>query len=212
MNPRYVRGFTLMELIVVVLLGLILAGAIYSFFLPMFGTAKHVHEASFLQEGARANMELMLRDIRMAGSFPDKGETVPSTCDPYIEIDSDYIIVRMDITGDGDCNDSDEDVKYEYIPAEKVIKRNSEAFVGGEEGAIQVDCFDIDCYDSDGNERACNSNAMSVRVKAVLRSSRPITGYTNADTYPEIGGCGPFNDRFIRRYVEGVAAVRRHAL
>ncbi|SFM82252.1 prepilin-type N-terminal cleavage/methylation domain-containing protein [Thermodesulforhabdus norvegica] len=208
-------GFTLMELLVVLLLGMVLAGAVYSFFLPIFGAVRHVHEASFMQEGVRSALEIMIRDIRMADSFPN-GKV--GACSPVADAKSDQITVRMDVNGDGDCDDADEEISYQFVEDEKSIERKGsqaddfEDFIGGDDTGIQVDCFTFVYYDRNGNELAAPvadpDNVVFVEVRTVVRSSREVRGYTDDTVYDRIEDCGPFNDSFVRRYVEGFAAIR----
>ena len=62
-------GFTLIELMIAMLLGLIVVGAAGSVFLSSQKTYKTTEEMARLQEGGRAAFELMAKDIREAGKY-----------------------------------------------------------------------------------------------------------------------------------------------
>ena len=68
-------GFTLVELMIAMLLGLIVVGAAGSVFLSSQKTYKTTEEMARLQEGGRAAFELMAKDIREAGASPCPGIT-----------------------------------------------------------------------------------------------------------------------------------------
>ena len=61
------RGFTLIELMIAMLLGLIVVGGVSSIFLANQQTYRSNEALSEVQEGARVAFELLARDIRVAG-------------------------------------------------------------------------------------------------------------------------------------------------
>jgi type IV pilus assembly protein PilW len=69
------RGVTLIELMVSLVLGLIVAGAAMAVFLTNRQTYLATENLGRLQEGARVAFELMGRDIRAAGAIPCSNET-----------------------------------------------------------------------------------------------------------------------------------------
>lgn len=62
-----VRGFTLIELMIAMLLGLIVIGGVISIFLANQQTYRTNEALSDVQEGARVSFEMLARDIRVAG-------------------------------------------------------------------------------------------------------------------------------------------------
>ena len=69
-NPARAKGFSLVELMVAMLLGLILVGAATSVMLSNTQSFKATQKIAQTQDGARLGFELMARDIRQAGSIP----------------------------------------------------------------------------------------------------------------------------------------------
>lgn len=65
--PCRVRGFTLIELMIAMLLGLIVVGGVSSIFLANQQTYRSNEALSDVQEGARVSFEMLARDIRVAG-------------------------------------------------------------------------------------------------------------------------------------------------
>ena len=65
-------GFTMVELIIAMTIGLIILGALYSVFTMQNRTLSIQEQVTEMQQNARLGMEIMLRDIQMAGYNPTK--------------------------------------------------------------------------------------------------------------------------------------------
>lgn len=74
-GPRAARGVTLIELMVALVLGLVVAGAAMAVFLVNRQTYLATENLGRLQENARTAFELMAQDIRAAGTIPCSNET-----------------------------------------------------------------------------------------------------------------------------------------
>lgn len=70
MAPRQGRGFTLVELMIAMVLGLILIGGVISVFLANKQSYRTNDALGQIQDGSRIAFELMARDIRQAGGTP----------------------------------------------------------------------------------------------------------------------------------------------
>jgi type IV pilus assembly protein PilW len=75
-GSRSVRGVTLIELMVALVLGLIVAGAAMAVFITNRQTYIATEGLGRLQEGGRVAFELMSRDLREASTIPCSNETV----------------------------------------------------------------------------------------------------------------------------------------
>src|SRR3972149_2029044 len=71
-NNRTASGFTMVELIIAMAIGLIILGALYSVFTMQNRTLSIQEQITEMQQNARLGMEIMLRDIQMAGYNPTK--------------------------------------------------------------------------------------------------------------------------------------------
>ncbi len=69
MTTRHSRGFSIVELMVAIALGGILLAGAMSLFVNNRDTARITNEFSQMQDSARFAMDMMLRDLRMAGYF-----------------------------------------------------------------------------------------------------------------------------------------------
>lgn len=149
------KGFTITELLLAALFGLIVMATLYGFFRDqLFFLASQETQVATLED-ARGALNLMARELRNAGAWGEGTgtaplEKTPSTTDDDPNTDADafcnrvyaatkkLIIVQMDLDGNGDCLDTDpiETVIYELTdsedsncPGSKVINRNGECLV-----------------------------------------------------------------------------------
>jgi len=71
-DRRTISGFTLVELIITMAIGMIVLAALYSVFIMQNRTLSAEEQITAMQQNARIGMDIMLRDIRMAGYNPTK--------------------------------------------------------------------------------------------------------------------------------------------
>jgi hypothetical protein len=103
-------GFSMVEMLVSLCALALLFGAIYQGFerLNRSYTAENVKAGT--QQSARAGVETMVQDIRLAGLNP-----LGSAIAGVVEAGQTVFHFRADLNFDGDCDDPFEDVKYEWI-------------------------------------------------------------------------------------------------
>lgn len=115
------NGFTLVELMVVVLISGILMGATYSFYRSQQRSYIAQEDVAEMQQELRAAMEIMTREIRNAGHDEDPSNSAGAgftIAGPY------ETRFTMDLTNDpgtggpdGDTGDANENVRFRFAPA-----------------------------------------------------------------------------------------------
>jgi type IV pilus assembly protein PilW len=103
-------GFTLVELLVGLALGLVVAAGVLNIFVHQNRTNEYQQEVAYAQQNVRAAMELMTREIRSAGYNPEN-----NSFDAVKTATASSIRVLSNVSGDseaGDPDDADEDVTY----------------------------------------------------------------------------------------------------
>ena len=114
--PLKQSGFTLIELLIVIAISSILLLATTQFFINTNKINIVKQKVADTQQSIRVAMEIMSRDIRMAGLAPPP-PTLPAANAGFVnngagdETDSDSIAIRYDYNGDGVC---EFDVAYQY--------------------------------------------------------------------------------------------------
>jgi type IV pilus assembly protein PilW len=112
------RGFTLIELIIAMSLGLIVLGSLYGVFTMQNRTASVQEQIADMQQNARAGLEILMRDIRMAGYNPSKTNPWTSGTAPAITAaTANSLSIVADLNGNGntttDASNLEETITYD---------------------------------------------------------------------------------------------------
>jgi len=159
MTGRYLdqdRGFTLLEGLISVSIFLLVIFAIYTMFASSAGTFAKGDVKAEIQQNARASMDLMIREVRLAGFFPENfpavippGPQPPGCAAPFVGV-STAAAAQITICGDVDGDNSSDLVTYTWFgdtngdgiadPGENEIRRQ----VNG--GAVDVMALNINNF------------------------------------------------------------------
>lgn len=142
-------GVTLIEQLVALLLGAVIIGSLYEFYrAELFRTITQEAKTATLED-ARGALDIMVRDLRNAGSWGTGSAPAESSVgdDPNSDADTDcnrvyaasgaMIHVQMDLNGNGSCGDVEprENIRYELTgptstcPGTNIIRRNGDCLV-----------------------------------------------------------------------------------
>ncbi|HOE23135.1 MAG TPA: prepilin-type N-terminal cleavage/methylation domain-containing protein [Smithellaceae bacterium] len=128
---NYHAGFTMIELLIAMAVGLVLLAAVYSVFLVQNKELRNQEQITEMQQNARMAMEMISRDLMMAGFggynataiLPRCTGTTTATNAPCVGItaaNANSISFAMDVTDnagtggpDGDRDDANENITYD---------------------------------------------------------------------------------------------------
>ncbi len=168
-------GFTLVELLIAMTIGLIIMAALSSTFLLQRKTYDVQEQIVEMVQNARAAMDIMTREIRMAGYDP-----AGSANAGIVSVTSDSINFTLDITDDtddaetgppdGDTGDANENITYSlYTPADGIQKlgRKSTADAVNQPVAENIEDLQI------------SQTGNSINISLIARTSKPDSDYTD---------------------------------
>ena len=144
------KGFTLVELLIAMVASLIVLGAICGTFIIQNKTYEVQAQIVEMQENARAGIQMMARELMMAGYDPtgSAGAGIVSASANSIEF-------RMDLDGDGCTNgtdgttDSNEDVTYALDATDNQLTRKGTT--GGNADPLAENIQELSFTYFDGN-------------------------------------------------------------
>ncbi|MCL5808818.1 MAG: prepilin-type N-terminal cleavage/methylation domain-containing protein [Deltaproteobacteria bacterium] len=177
--PIRAAGFSLVELLIAAAVGLVVLGAMYSVFTIQNKTFGNQEQIVELQQNVRAAMDMMIREIRMAGYDPIE---VNSDSDPAnnfsgVPVNASQLQVRADQNSDGAIDaTSEENIVYAYNAANKQITRNIGA--GAQPFAENIDAFTFAYLDGNGNVTAVSADVRRIEITITGRTARPDPAYT----------------------------------
>jgi len=195
---RNERGATLIEQMVALLLGAAMVSSLYTFCrAELFYLLSQEAKISSLED-ARGSMDMISRDLRLAGSWGtgivpsetggvDDPMADPDTvCNRIYAANSRLIHIQMDLNGNGNCADTDprENIRYELTtaasstcPGTAIIRRNGDCFVANVVPGASGQLFTY--YDANGIDLGNAPLAASIKrikIEFTVTSRNPKPG------------------------------------
>ncbi|MBW2167433.1 MAG: hypothetical protein JRG74_15520, partial [Deltaproteobacteria bacterium] len=171
-------------------IGLIILTALSSTFLMQRKIYDVQEQVAEMVQTARGAMDMMSREIRLAGYAPTgyvpTGGTMQRS-DPTgtnfvgISYNAGQLQIRADLTGDGNTNGSNEDIIYTYDATDLQIDRNTGG--GDQPFAENIQSFTFDYLDSAGNATTTPVNIRQIIITITARTSKPDRNYTPNSGY-----------------------------
>lgn len=164
------RGVTFIEQMVGLMLGGLMIAALYGYFRSNLYQQLALETKTATLEDARGALDIMLRDLRHAGSWgsgsapneiggmDDPDNDADSICNRLYSATPSTIHLQMDLNGNGNCADTDprENIRYELTgptstcPGTNIIRRNGDCLVANVVLPIAGKLFTY--FDGDGTD------------------------------------------------------------
>ncbi|MDY6952927.1 MAG: prepilin-type N-terminal cleavage/methylation domain-containing protein [Thermodesulfobacteriota bacterium] len=177
------RGFTLIELLIAMAISAIVLSAIVSAFVVQRKSYGALEQITEMVQTARAAMDMMGREVRMAGYDP-KGVGIIG-----IAYNASKLQLRADLRGDGktsgpdgDTNDPNENITYKYYETTHQIKRKTgrghfQPF------AENIQAFTFEYLNGDGHVTTKTTDIRQIEITITARTSRPDPNYPRNNGY-----------------------------
>ncbi|HXV81978.1 MAG TPA: prepilin-type N-terminal cleavage/methylation domain-containing protein [Candidatus Binatia bacterium] len=193
-------GVTLIEQLVALLLGTVMMAALYEFYrAELFRTISQEAKTATLED-ARGAMDIMVRDLRNAGSWAtgsapaesggadDPATDADTNCNRVYAASAAMVHVQMDLNGNGSCGDLEprENIRYELTgptstcPGTSIIRRNGDCLVANIKTATAGKLFTY--YDASGADLGESPSLPAIKRIRIAFSVR----VKNPD--PQVGG------------------------
>ncbi len=189
-----IKGFTLVELLIAMVVAFLALEAIYSTFQTQHRSYRIQEETAEMQQNLRAAMLYMKREIRMAGCDP-----IGTANAGLIRADRTLIRFTEDVRGnssgsdpDGDADDSNEDIAYS-LKGKNLVKNTGG---GNHVVAENIDAIDFLYLDGSSPPHVLNDPIISgnvpatkihqirsVEVTIVARTDHPLLPVKNNNAY-----------------------------
>ena len=162
------KGFTLVELVTAMVPSLIVLGAITGTFIIQNRSYERQAHIVEMQENVRAGIQLMTRELVMAGYDP-----TGSTGAGIVSASASSIRFTMDLNGDGDVGGSNEDVTYALDVTDKQLTRKSTAIDTATPLAENIQGLSFIYYDSNNNIASVVGEITRITIQLTARTPRP---------------------------------------
>ncbi len=207
-------GFTLVELMITVTISGFIIAAIYSAYIAQQRTYLAQEQVAQMQQNIRAALDIMTREIRMAGYNPTSGAGGGITT-----ANSGLLSFTQDTNSDSDFSDSEENLTYSLYVATDGIQKlgrrdNNDAVPTFQAVAENFEALEFRYLDSANAVTAVPADTRSVQISILARAGLGDQNFTNTMAYTTASGVnwGPFNDNFRRRLLITTVQCRNMGL
>jgi type II secretory pathway component PulJ len=190
------RGATFIEQMVALLIGSTMMISLYGFFRSELYNTLILEAKTGVLEDARGALDIMMRDLKNAGSWGEGGGSAPpevggvddpsndadAVCNRVYAAGPGLIHVQMDLNGNGNCNDADprEGIRYELTgptstcPGPYIIRRNGDCLVASVVPAPGDKIFTFfDAYGADLGTAPPRESIRRVRIEFAVQAKSP---------------------------------------
>jgi type IV pilus assembly protein PilW len=214
-------GFTLVEIMVALGLSAVIAAAAFK----ALTAQQHVYivqdQSVDLQQSLRAAVGMMVKELKLAG-FDPSGRAGAG----IVLADAASIHFTMDLNGNGDCKDGNEDVTYSlYVDKNGVTNLGRKSGAGSNQSIAQhVEGLEFwYAVENDGVTTGTHTptdpaGISTIEINLLLKAQKSDKSFTDttlhhtthaeADPAVQVVDWGPYNDGFRRRFASTVVRCR----
>ena len=173
-NQDRAYGFSLVELLIAMAVGLVVLAAMYSVFTIQNKTFANQENFVEMQQSVRAGMDMMAREIGMAGYDP-AGVTFDG-----VTVDANKLEIRADLNGNGAIA-GQENIVYAFVDEPDYrITRNigiCPSCSGDYPFVENVDSFTFEYLKGDGTTATSSADVRQIRITITGRTAKPDPDY-----------------------------------
>lgn len=177
------QGYTLIEVMMALGLSLLTISAVYSLYVQELKTHGVRENILDMQQQARVVVDLVSREIMMAGFDPrgvNRDNDLTNDFDG-ITYDPDKLSLSADLNGNGIIGDANESIIYVHDAAAYVLRRNTGG--GNQPFGEDIERFVIDYLDQAGNPTSDSKTIRQVGISVTARTSHSDPQYVKNDGY-----------------------------
>ena len=181
------RGLTLTELLIALALGLFTIGAVYGVHLNQVKKQIVQEDVLAMQQTARAALDMMAREIRMAGYDPMGVNRDAASSNDFhgLSYHPTELHVRADLNGNGVLTgrkDRNEYIVYLYDDSKSELKRKVKNG-SPQPVAEHIEAFTVSYRDALGHPTTHAPSIRAVDVQVTARTAHPDSQYPENEGY-----------------------------
>jgi type IV pilus assembly protein PilW len=179
MKFRNRAGFTLVELMVSMGIGMVILAAVTTTFMSQTRIYNAQEQINEMQQNARGVLDILSRELKMAGYKPSGGGF------NGITYSTTQLMVQADLDSNGTISTSstaNEQITYAYDTANKRITR-AVGTGGAQVLAEHITAFTFNYLDSAGAATTVSANIRQVSITIAAKTAKPDPNYTSDGGY-----------------------------
>jgi type IV pilus assembly protein PilW len=156
-------GFTLVETFLALTIGGLILGSLFHLCITQPQLSEAQDTVRDMVQNAKVALEVMTRELRMAGYNPTGVNFDGITYAPT------QLRLRADLNGDGDTDDPDEDIRYIYdAETQQIIRADC---TGQEPLAEHIQAFTLTGLDAQGKPTTVSVHIRQLRITLTARAA-----------------------------------------
>ena len=183
---RKIRGFTLVEVILALALSAVTIASIYSLYLSIVKTQAVREQILDMQQQARAAMDLITRELKMAGFDPRGVNRDELKANDFfgVTIALSELTIKADLNGNGVPTDANESIVFSHDPETVTLRRNTGG--GRQPLGENIEDFSFRFFNSEGELTAQSERIRQIEVSITARTAKPDPQYSQNGGYRTI--------------------------
>ena len=178
-NFKSSAGFTLMELLVSMTISLVVLAGIAKTFTVQTRQNSAEEQVAQMQQNARGALDLMVREIQMAGYKPAGG-----TFNGIQTSTSTNLRIKLDLNASGnETDDATDDITYSFDFATGLLTRTLNNTASAAVLADNVTAFTFTYLDANGTSTTTNTAVRRITVDITVRTAKPDPSFTSNGGY-----------------------------
>jgi len=177
------QGYTLVEVVVAMGLSLLTVSVVYALYIQELkaqGVREHVLD---MQQQARVVVDLVSREILMAGYDPRGVNRDTDLTNDFdgITYDPAKLSIKADLNGNGITSDTNESIVFIHDAAAHMLRRNTGG--GNQPFGEDIEAFVVDYLDQGGNPTSDSKAIRQVGISVTARTSHSDPQYAKNGGY-----------------------------
>lgn len=171
------QGFTLIEVVIALALSMVTVGAIYTIYVNQLKSQVVREDKLDMQQHARAAMDLIVQDLKMAGYDPRQVNHDKSQVNDFdgIIYHPTQLVVKADLNGNGTPTDSNESIRFSHDQVTFMLRRDTGG--GRQPLAEHIEDFSVKYLDHAGRPTTDSTQIRQIELKIKARTENPDPQY-----------------------------------
>ena len=179
LKHKKMAGFTLIELLVSIAIGLGVIAAVAGTFTAQTRQNNAEEQSAQMQQNVRGALDLMLREIQMAGYKPAAG-----TFNGIQTSTSTTLRIKLDLDSTGVATDgTTDDISYTFDSSTGLITRTLNNSGSSAILADNITAFTFAYSDANGASTTTNTSVRTITITITARTAKPDPSFTSNGGY-----------------------------
>jgi type IV pilus assembly protein PilW len=171
------EGFTLIEMVVALGLSLVTVSAVYTLYVSELRAQLVREDMLEMQQQARVVMDVVSREILMAGYDPRGANNDVDLSNDFLGItfDPGRLMIKADLNGNGLLTDANESIIFVFDVGTHTLRRNTGG--GNQPFGENIESFVVEYFDQEGNPAVDSTSIRQVKITVTARTEDPDLKY-----------------------------------